>query len=267
MNIGFIGAGNLAEAIIVGLKSDGSFTDDILIYDTSEQRSEFFSSLGGLILCASAEQVVLASDILLLAVKPHQLTQVLDELREVVAIRSPLIVSLAVGKTIDFLEQALSDKTAIARVMVNLNARYRLSTGAYVLNNAVTEEQKQLICSVFSRIGTLQEIPESQFSVFFAVAGSSPAFAYLYVDALAKAAEKAGMASSDALMMAAQTVFGSAKTLLESHIPPCEMVERVCSPGGTTIEGIKSLRESNFSETVIKAIEAVLAKDAFLQGR
>ena len=267
MNIGFIGAGNLAEAIIAGLKSDGSFVDDILIYDTSEQRVELCSSLGGLISCASAEQVVLASDLLLLAVKPHILPQVLDELREVIPVRSPLVVSLAVGRSIDFLQRSLPDKAAVARVMVNLNARYRLSTGAYVLNSAVTETQEELLRSVFLRIGTLQKIPETQFSVFFAVAGSSPAFAYLYIDALAKAAEEAGMAYADALAMAAQTVFGSAKTLLESPVLPPEMIDRVCSPGGTTIEGIKSLRENNFPATIKRAIEAVLAKDAFLQGK
>ena len=116
-------------------------------------------------------------------------------------------------------------------------------------------------------MGSITEIPEGQFSIFGVIAGSSPAFAYLYIDSLARAAVKAGMPKDKALQIAAQTVFGSAKMVMESEEHPWKLVDMVCSPGGTTIEGICSLEENGFETAVHKAFDAVLAKDKLIRSK
>ena len=117
---------------------------------------------------------------------------------------------------------------------------------------------------MFATIGTVLEIAEQQFSMFSVIGGASVAFAYLYIDALSRAALKAGMSKKQALEITAQTVLGSAKMILESGEHPWELIDQVCSPGGTTIEGVCALQENGFESTLVKAFDAVLQKDKWI---
>jgi pyrroline-5-carboxylate reductase len=151
--------------------------------------------------------------------------------------------------------------------MPNINAKVLASESGYCANENCTSEQKKMVYDMFSAVGSAIEIPEKFFSIFGVIAGSSPAFAYIYINALAKAAVKAGMPKAQAMEIAANTVLGSAKMVLESNEHPCKLADMVCSPGGTTIEGVCALDEMGFENTVIKAFDAVLEKDRKISGK
>ncbi|HBF65306.1 MAG TPA: hypothetical protein DDW34_05620 [Clostridium sp.] len=145
--------------------------------------------------------------------------------------------------------------------MPNINAKIGASTTGLCVNSFVSPPQKHLVKEIFETIGTVAEIEESQFSIFSVIGGASVAFAYLYMDALAHAALKAGMPKKQALQLTAETVLGSAKMVLESGEAPWPLIDQVCSPGGTTIEGVTTLQGGGFESVLVKAFDAVLAKD------
>lgn len=268
MNIGFIGAGNMANAIIKGMtigtgKYQGS---SIYAYNRSIIKTELLNKECGINSCLSLKEVVEQSDVIILAVKPLVLTEVIPQVICYLNERKPLIISIAVGKTLSYFEDYFGEDTPIARVMPNINAKVGASTSAFCSCKAVTDKHKRIINELFSTIGTITEIEESLFSIFGVVAGSAPAFAYLYIDALARAAQKAGMSKKQALEIAAQSVLGSSKMILESHEHPWALIDQVCSPGGTTIEGITTLQSNAFESTITKGFDAILSKDKLIQS-
>lgn len=264
MRFGFIGAGNMASAIIrgmtVGTKScDGK--DIFITSKTGTSAEKLAEEIGGTNAVGTAAEVVAASDVLVLAVKPHVLAEVLPALREEIAEKKPLVVSIAAGKSLAYLADLLPAGTSIVRVMPNINAKIGAATSGLCANRFVTEEQRAIVKGMFATIGAVIEVEESQFGIFTVLAGSAPAFAYLYMDALARAAVKAGMPKKQALQIAAATVEGSAKMVLESGEHPMALVDQVCSPGGTTIEGVAALQANGFEATLTRAFDAVLEKD------
>ena len=263
MRFGFIGAGNMASAIIrgmtIGTKSyDGK---DIFITSKSGTSARKLAETCGATAVTTAAEVVAASDVLVLAVKPHILVAVLPALKEEIAAKKPLVVSIAAGKGLAYLAELLPEGTPVVRIMPNINAKIGAATSGLCANALVTAEQKAVVREMFATIGAVIEVEESQFGIFTVLAGSAPAFAYLYMDALARAAVKAGMSKKQALEIAAATVEGSAKMVLESGEHPMSLVDQVCSPGGTTIEGVAALQANGFEATLTKAFDAVLEKD------
>ena len=251
MRFGFIGAGNMASAIIrgmtIGTKSyDGK---DIFITSKSGTSAQRLAETCGAAAVTTAAEVVAASDVLVLAVKPQ------------IAAKKPLVVSIAAGKELAYLAELLPEGTPVVRIMPNINAKIGAATSGLCANALVTAEQKAVVKEMFATIGAVIEVEESQFGIFTVLAGSAPAFAYLYMDALARAAVKAGMSKKQALEIAAATVEGSAKMVLESGEHPMSLVDQVCSPGGTTIEGVAALQANGFEATLTKAFDAVLEKD------
>lgn len=268
MKYGFIGAGNMAGAIVKGMMSSGAYHgSDILVTSKTVVSAEKLAESCGVCACGTAADVIAQSDVLVLAVKPHVLPVLLPELQEKIAAKSPLVVSIAAGKTLPELAEMLPEGTPIIRVMPNINAAIGASTSGLCANALVTAEQKALVRAMFETIGTVVEVAEEQFSIFTVLAGSAPAFAYLYMDALARAGVKAGMNKQQALQIAAETVLGSARMVLESKEVPWALVDRVCSPGGTTIEGIATLQANGFESTIMKAFDAVLEKDKRMSGK
>lgn len=269
MKFGFIGAGNMAGAIIKGMTIGTHSYDGKDIYITSKTVTSAanLAELCGATALADAVQVAAASDVLVLAVKPHVLPTVLPALQAEIAAKKPLVISIAAGKTLDYLASLLPAGTAIVRVMPNINAKIGASTSGFCANAFVTEEQKAIAKEMFATIGTVIAVEESQFGIFSALAGAAPAFAYLYMDALARAAVQAGMPKQQALEIAAATVAGSAEMVLTSGEHPMALVDQVCSPGGTTIEGVLALQENGFASAVTKAFAAVLEKDNQIAGK
>ena len=269
MNFGFIGAGNMAGAIVKGMTIGTNSFDGKDIYITSKtvtSAAKLAEECGAVVLETAAE-VAAVSDVLVLAVKPHVLASVVPALEQEIAAKKPLVVSIAAGKTLDYLASLLPAETPIVRVMPNINAKIGAATSGMCVNGYVTEEQKAIVKGMFETIGAVIEVEENHFGIFTVLAGSAPAFAYMYMDALARAAVKAGMPKKQALEIAAATVEGSAKMVLASGEHPMALVDQVCSPGGTTIEGVAALQANGFEATLTKAFDAVLEKDNKIAGK
>lgn len=269
MKFGFIGAGNMAGAIIKGMTigTNSYKGEDICITSKTVTSAEKLADVCGATAFNRMDSVVLCSDVLVLAVKPHVLAEILPAIKEDIVRKKPLVVSIAAGKPLDYLASLLPEGTPIVRVMPNINAKIGAATSGMCVNEYVTEEQKKIVKEVFETIGTVIEVEENQFGIFTVLAGSAPAFAYLYMDALARAAVKAGMPKKQALEIAAATVEGSAKMVLKSGEHPMALVDQVCSPGGTTIEGVAALQANGFEATLTKAFDAVLEKDRNIAGK
>lgn len=262
MKIGFIGAGNMASAIIKGAVQSGAFAaEDILAYDLDNAKTAALASALHISAAKSMEDLIAAADTVVLAVKPNVFASLLPPLSDALAQKDPLIVSIAAGKTLEFIDGLLKYDAAIIRVMPNINATVGEAMSAYCFNNRVTEEQKALAEKLCGSFGKVMCLSESYFPLFGVIAGCSPAFCYMFIDALARAGVKNGMAKADALKIAAQAVYGSAKQILEGDAHPWELIDRVCSPGGTTIEGVASLQADGLDAAVTRAVDAALDKD------
>lgn len=262
MKIGFIGCGNMASAIIKGITGKGKVAgSDIVAYDIYAPAAEKISEMCGAEIASSEEMVAKSADIVFLAVKPNVLSDVLKKISSAVAENKPLVVSIAAGKTIEFLSQPLENDARIIRVMPNINAKVGEAICAYCFNSNATEDDKQSVEELLDAIGKVMCLDESAFALFGVLGGCAPAYAYMFIDALARAGVKNGMKKADALKIAAQTVYGSAKMILESDEHPWSLIDSVCSPGGTTIEGVVSLQSDGFEKAVFNAVDKALDKD------
>ena len=259
MKYGFVGLGNMATAIIKGMISSGEYLPEkILGYAPSVRTGRPAAEMGATI-CASLAEAA-SADVLLLAVKPQVMPSVLKELRGL-GLAGKLVISVAAGRTLAFLQDGLGPDVAIARAMPNINAKVGASTSAFAANSHCTEAQKIIVQALFFTVGSAVELPEEQFSIFSAIAGASPAFSYMYIDALARAAVRGGLPKDKALEIAASSVYGSAKMILESREHPFALIDQVSSPGGITIEGVCTLQENGFESAVHKAVAASAMKD------
>lgn len=257
---GFIGLGNMGMAIIRGMLSSRRYSPaDIAGFDPASEAGRAAAAELGVRPCGSLEEAA-AADLVILAVKPQVMPSVLEELRRC-DLSGKLIISIAAGRDLAFLQAGLGRDVAIVRVMPNINAKVGAAVSAFAANSLCGEAVKNAVRELFAAVGVTLELPESLFSVFTAVAGSSPAFTYMYIDALARAAVRGGIPRDKALSVAAGAVYGSARMILESGEHPCALADQVCSPGGTTVEGVCVLQECGFESAVHKAIAAVALKD------
>lgn len=261
MTYGFIGLGNMASAIIRGMAKAGMFAEHTLVgYNPSTAKAEALRDAAGLQPLASAAEVACRSDVLVLAVKPQILPQVLPQIRDFVTTQT-LVVSIAAGKPTAYYEQALPEGVPVVRVMPNISARVLASASAVCGGQAAQPEHLELVRAMFRSVGSVFDVPETQFAAFSALGGASGAFVFLYIDALASAGVKAGLPRALAQEIACQTVLGSAQLLQQSDAHPAQLIDQVCSPGGTTIEGIHTLKRLGFETAVQQAIDAIIEKD------
>ncbi|MFJ7949892.1 pyrroline-5-carboxylate reductase [Lysinibacillus sp. NPDC096418] len=264
MKYGFIGLGNMATAIIKGMCNSGDFQSSAIYgYNRTPEKTTNLATTYGIEASNSIEELMAHCDIVILSVKPQMLSDVLPEVKKHLQ-DNHIIVSIAAGKTISYFQENLSDATPIIRVMPNINAIVGASTSCYMASEQVSKTQIQLVTSLFETVGTITEVPEHLFSIFTTIGGASPAFTYMYIDALARAAVREGMPKTMALDIAANAVLGSAKMILQSQEHPWALVDQVCSPGGTTIQGVSSLQSNHFETTIHDAVAAVTNKDRSL---
>ncbi len=262
MKIGFIGCGNMATAIISGIISNNFISgSDINVFDINTSSLKTAKGNYNISICSDEVEVVKKSDIVILAVKPDIIRTVLKKTDTALGEASPLLISIAAGKTLDFIAGCTKSNCRTIRVMPNINAKVGEAICAYCANSLATDEDKKTVDSMLSCIGKSLEIDEKFFSLFGVIGGSAPAFTYMYIDALARSGVKNGMKKEEALKIAAQTVYGSAKMILESETHPWELIDNVCSPGGTTIEGLASLQADGFENAVQNAVDKALEKD------
>lgn len=260
---GFIGAGNMARAIVRGAIETGTNPLDFVVTDAHAPHAQELASEVGVRYAHSNHDVAEIADFVVLAVKPQVLPAVLEEIREDLASHRPVLVSIAAGVTLDRLASLVPERLAAIRVMPNVNAMIGAGMAAVAGNDAASEEQVGTVMSLFRSVGDAVEIPEKDFSAYTALAGSSPSWAFMFVEALTKAGVKHGLARPLAARIAAQAVAGSARLVqarAETH-SAAALSDMVCSPGGTTIAGLLAAEAAGFSTSIVAAVDATVTRD------
>lgn len=260
MKIGFIGIGNMGGAIIKGYKSHGGQGgNEIHAYSRTAERLQAFCEENNVRPCGSVEELVKASDIIVLAVKPKDFPTVLAQVAPVFT-KSKTIVSIAAGITMKVMEDALGAEAMIVRTMPNTPAMVGEGMTSVSRNANVSDESFGQIMKIFRSLGKAEEVSEDMIHCVVGVSGSSPAYTYMYIDALARTAEKNGMDYDQAITFAAQAVLGAAKMVLETGENPEKLRIDVCSPGGATIEAVNALFDNGFVDDVAEGFQAAYEK-------
>lgn len=268
MKLGFIGTGNLATAILRGVVASGTVgADEIAIFDINAEKVSQLSAELSVNAFSSASQVISECENVVVAVKPKDIASLIESVRADAKKSNPLVISTAAGTTTEKLVSCFGYDAKVIRIMPNINAAVGESMTAICASPAVTDSDRAFAMSFCSCFGKAVELEEKYFSAFTAVAGSAPAFAYMFADALAAAGIKYGIPAGISQDIAAQMLLGSAKMLLESPLAVSELIRNVCSPGGTTIEGVCSLKETGFENSVITAVDKTVEKDRRLSGK
>ncbi len=265
MKIGFIGLGNMATAMIGGMLDTGAFKAEEIIGSakteaTAEQVREKYGILAG----TDNRRTAFLSDVLILAVKPVFLPDVIAEIKDVVSERH-LVISIVAGKSIDWIEQEFGRELRVIRCMPNTPAMVGEGCTCVCLkekgtDSHVNSDDKETVLKIMNSFGKAHVLPERLMDAFIGVAGSSPAYVFLFIEAMADAAVQAGIPRKQAYEFAAQSVLGSAKMVLETGMHPGALKDMVCSPAGTTIEAVKVLEEKGFRAAVMDSIEACVNK-------
>ncbi|QIK69218.1 pyrroline-5-carboxylate reductase [Erysipelothrix sp. HDW6C] len=256
MKIGFIGIGNMAQAIIQGMPDKNS----IVISARTPEDTLFKASKLGVHAASNHEMCVIESDIIVLSVKPEKFPEIIAEIKPF--LKGKTIVSIAAKLSLDDIT-AMTGDIAIVRVMPNLNVAIQKGISAICHNSLTSPEHLNTVRDIFNHLGEIIEIDEAQFSGFSAIGGSSPAFVFKFIDAMAKEGMEEGLSYEETLDIAALAVAGSADYLRISGVDAQILTKRVCSPGGTTIEGVTSLDNNKFESVVREAVRATIDKDKF----
>lgn len=259
MKIGFIGCGNMATAMIQGITGSGEIDREQVMASAKTEKTRKAIAEKLLIQAADNREVVQFADIIFLAVKPQYLEEVLKEIKDEVK-QDQIYVSIAPGKTLEWLAERLGEKTKIIRTMPNTPAMVGAGMTALCYNDLVTEEEVSCVCRLCDTFGKTEVVPEHLMDVVVGVSGSSPAYVFLFLEAMADAAVADGMPRAQAYQFAAQAVMGSAKLMLETGKHPGELKDMVCSPGGTTIEAVRVLEEKGLRSAVIEGQKACVRK-------
>ena len=260
MKIGFIGLGNMAKAMIGGMLETGIATkEDIIGTAKTQATRDAVCAKWGIETFADNRLVAGRADVLVLAVKPQFFAEVLPEIKEEIK-KNTLILSIAAGKSTGEIEKLFGKKCKIARCMPNTPALVGEGCSAVCFNEEVSEKEKELCMKLIKSFGMAEEIPEKLFDAFTGISGSSPAFVFMFMEALADGGVAAGLPRKQAYAFAAQAVMGSAKLMLETGKHPGELKDMVCSPGGTTMEGVRVLEEKGLRGIVMDAVKATVEK-------
>lgn len=260
MKFGFIGVGNMAKAIISGLVKKDVAGKDILVHSAHPQNYETFAKQHGLTAVSDNTAVAQQADVIILAVKPTVIKRVAEEIQPVLT-EEKLVVSIASGVSLADLQAVLGTAQPILRVMPNVNVGIAQGMTAVKATGDLNAAPYQAGVELFARIGKTMEVAENDFPIFAALAGSAPAYAYLFIDALSRAGVKYGLTKANATKIAAQMVQGSAQMVLNSDEVPYALIDKVSSPGGTTVAGLLAMEEAGFSPAVVKGIDATVAKE------
>lgn len=260
MKLGFIGFGNMAEAIMGGvIANDFVKPEDIIISRRDVSKLEAAKEKYGVNITPNNVEVVEQSDILVLCVKPQMLQGVIDEIKPTVK-SSQLVISIAAGKTLMWLENAFGKTVKLVRTMPNTPALVGEGCTGLCFSEGISDGEKRYAIDLFGCVGKADEVAEQLMDVVGGVSGSSPAFVFMFMEAMADAAVANGMPRKQAYEFAAQAVMGSAKLMLETGKHPGELKDMVCSPGGTTIQGVRILEEQGMRASVMNAINGTIEK-------
>jgi len=265
--IGFIGAGNMAEAMIRGLLEARLVTADRLIAsDIVEARRQGIDQRYGVRTVAEGRDVAAKASILILAVKPQDMEAALKGIAMTVD-QTKTIISVAAGTPIAFIAERLPAKARIIRVMPNAPALVLAGAAAIAKGEHATAQDLQMAEVIFSAVGKAVVVEEKHLDAVTGLSGSGPAYVFLFIEALADGGVKMGLPRDVATLLAAQTVLGAAKMLLEGGRHPAELKDTVTSPGGTTIAGLHALESGGLRGILMEAVEAATIRSRELGKR
>ncbi len=256
MKLGFIGCGNMASAMMGGIIKNEIFkAEDVYGSDVFEPSRERVKNQYGIHVTASNIEVVDAVDVLVLAVKPQYYETVINEIKDHVRAEQ-LVITIAPGKTLAWLAEKFGKAVKIVRTMPNTPAMVGEGMTGATPNEFVTPDEVAYVCKILGGFGKAEVISEKLMDTVVAVSGSSPAYVFMFIEAMADAAVEQGMPRAQAYKFAAQAVMGSAKMVLETGKHPGELKDMVCSPAGTTIKAVRVLEKEGLRSAVIEAMDA-----------
>lgn len=259
MKIGFIGIGNMGGAILSGYAASGNADEhELMAFDmNSELCEKTKEKIPQLTICKSGSELCEKADITILGVKPQVIESVLEEIAKTYS-NEKTVISMAAGVKIALLEKYLGNDASIIRIMPNTPAKVGEAMVAICRNGNVDDEIFKFATGLFSSIGKAEPVDESLIDCVIGISGSSPAYTYMYIEALMQAAVDNGMDEAKARVFAAQSVLGAAKMVLESPETVEQLRINVCSPNGTTIEAVDKLFENGFMDNIKEGFQAAV---------
>ena len=266
LKIGFLGAGKMATALARGFVKAGLVTvEAILAADLSPAARAAFEGAVGAKTTAGNQEAVAFASVVILAVKPGQVKEVLSEIADQLSDRQ-LIISIAAGVTLAQLAGELEPSARVIRVMPNTPALVGAGATAFSLGESATPEDAQVAERLFGAVGLAFQVQESLLDAVTGLSGSGPAFACLTIEALSDGGVAAGLPREIATQLAAQTLLGTGKMVLETGLHPGSLKDMVTSPGGTTIEGVHELEKGGLRAALMSAVRAAAEKSRKLGG-
>lgn len=259
--IAFIGAGNMATALIQGLIANGVANSNIWASDAMPEQLSRLATETGINPVSSNAEAVSQANVLVLAVKPQVMAEVLVPLQESLLKNECVVISIAAGISIKSLEQWAGNQQAIVRCMPNTPALVQAGASALFANDKTSTEQKVLAESILAAVGSVCWLEaESELDAVTALSGSGPAYFFLLMEAMQEAAVNMGLSSKNAQELCVQTAFGAAKLALNSTVDVAELRRRVTSPGGTTEAALQQFEQDNFKQIVDRALTKAAQK-------
>lgn len=259
--IGFIGVGGMAQAIIGGLLKARAFAPaDIVVHSHQAAHYQPYAQRLGLTAVTSNADLVVASDLVVLAVTPNVAATVLTEIKPALTPQKTLI-SIVAGLTLTKMATLVGDQQPILRTLPNVNVEIGAGMTAVAANAELTGAARTTAEDVFNVLGSTTTLNEDQFGIFSALAGSSPAYIDFFIDSLSRAGVKYGLSKQQATQIAAQATLGSAQMVLKSDKIPFALIDQVASPGGSTVAGLLAMEEAGLMTAVVKGIDATVQRD------
>ena len=262
-SIGFIGGGNMAEAIIGGIRKTDSDLQIRVAERLGHQRLQHLVDKYG-IKAAELQELVEDSHVLIIAVKPKDIHEVIKHLKNY-TLKDKLIISIAAGIPLKVFDKQLPG-VAVVRAMPNTSTAVLHSMTGLVRGEVITQEQAETAEQIFSAIGRILWIPEEKMNALIALSGSGPAYFYLFTESLIQAGVQLGLSEEEAELLARETLVGAGKMLTESEKSPAILREQVTSPNGTTYAALSVFKEDNLAQTVIKAAQACARRAEDMEG-
>lgn len=252
---GFIGAGNMAEAIMSGmLKTQFCVPEDIMIYDINTSRCGELAATLGVQVAADPQILAGEAETVILAVKPDRIGAVIGDLA--MPLGNRLTISIAAGVKLQALQGVLGEEARVVRVMPNTPALVLKGASAFAASPSCTAADRETARGIFGSVGVCHELEEKHLDAVTALSGSGPAYCFLALEALADGGVRCGLPRAVAQELAAATMEGAAAMVLEGNRHPGQLKDMVCSPGGTTIEGVTALEDRGVRAAFIDAVAA-----------
>ena len=263
--VAILGAGSMGTAILAGMIKNGTKGSDVRVTTKTVASAEELAKKFGVTAFATEYQpnanslAVEGADIVLVAVKPGYVVEVLGEVRGVIS-PDALVVSVAAGVEIKTMEDHLPSSVAVVRAMPNTPALIKLGLTGISSGERVSDEQLAIAVSLFDAVGKTLLIPEEQIDALSTISGSGPAYVFYFIEEFIKTAVSHGFSEEDAYLLVSQTFLGASQLLVQSHDDPAELRRQVTSPNGTTMKAVAVLQEGNLHDLFFKATSAALAR-------